>query len=141
VHCTKGTYVRTPVDDLGQLLGCGAHVGALRRGAVSPYEHSKMYTWMELEDLYEAGGLSALYQCLLPLETSVQAFPAIHLSSAAAFYLRTGQSVMAAHMPTKGLIRLFADDGKFLGIGEMLDDGRVTPRRLLNLTSTPRLSA
>ncbi len=134
VHCTKGTYIRTLVDDIGLALGCGAHVIELRRTAVAPYQETKMYSLAELEEILNKDGLLALYDCLLPLETSIQAFPAIYLSTAAAFYVRTGQPVMAPKILTNGLVRLFSDDGQFIGIGEMLDDGRVTPKRLLNFS-------
>jgi tRNA pseudouridine55 synthase len=132
VHCSKGTYVRTLVDDIGQVLGCGAHVSALRRSAVAPYQGEKMYTLTELEEILEGQGMDSLRHCMLPLESSVQGFPAVKLSTSATFYLRMGQPVMASHIQTKGLIRLFSDNGQFMGIGEMLDDGRVTPRRLLD---------
>jgi tRNA pseudouridine55 synthase len=131
VHCTKGTYVRTLVEDIGLALGTVAHVAALRRTAVAPYQDCKMWTLTELESIKEQQGSAGLRQCLLPLESSVQGLPAVQLSTAATFYLRQGQPVMASHVRTNGLIRLFSDNGDFLGIGEMLDDGRVTPKRLL----------
>jgi tRNA pseudouridine55 synthase len=134
VHCTKGTYIRTLVDDIGLALGCGAHVAALRRIAVAPYQDCKMITLAELEALKEQEGAVALRQHLLPIESSVQGFPAVHLSTAATFYLRMGQPVMASHVKTNGLIKIFSDSGEFMGIGEMLDDGRVTPKRLLAQT-------
>jgi tRNA pseudouridine55 synthase len=134
VHCSKGTYVRTLVEDIGNVLGCGAHVSRLRRSAVAPYQDSVMYTLPELEEIREKQGLEALRRYLLPLESSVQNYPAIKLTTAATFYLRMGQPVMATHIRSNGLIRLFSDNGEFMGIGEMLDDGRVTPRRLVGYT-------
>jgi tRNA pseudouridine55 synthase len=134
VHCSKGTYVRTLVEDIGNVLGCGAHVSRLRRSAVAPYQDSVMYTLPELEEIREKQGLEALRHCMLPLESSVQNYPAIKLTTAATFYLRMGQPVMATHIRSNGLIRLFSDNGEFMGIGEMLDDGRVTPRRLVGYT-------
>lgn len=131
VHCSKGTYIRTLVDDIGLALGCGAHVSELRRTAVTPYQDSPMYTLAMLENIHSQQGALALRQYLLPIETSVKEFPALRLSTAAAFYIRMGQPVMAPQMPSAGLIRLFSDGGEFIGIGEMLDDGRVTPKRLL----------
>jgi tRNA pseudouridine55 synthase len=132
VHCTKGTYIRTLVDDIGLTLGCGAHVAELRRLAVTPYLHAKMYTLEELEAIRTEQGLSALRRHLLPIETSAQNFPAVQLSSSAAFYLKMGHPVMAGQIKTSGFIRIFAHDGQFLGIGEMLEDGRLSPRRLIN---------
>jgi tRNA pseudouridine55 synthase len=131
VHCSKGTYVRTLIEDIGQALGCGAHVSRLRRTAVSPYQDTRMYTLAELEEIRETRGLGKLRECMLPLDSSVQHFPALHLTTAATFYLRMGQPVMAPQIRSQGLIRIFSDNGEFMGIGEMLEDGRVTPRRLL----------
>jgi tRNA pseudouridine55 synthase len=130
VHCSKGTYIRSLAEDIGLSLGCGAHVCLLRRSAVTPFQQEKMYTLEELEEIRQSQGLEALRRQMLPLESSVQNHPAIHLTTAATFYLRMGQPVVATHIRTKGLIRLFSDNGEFIGIGEMLEDGRVTPRRL-----------
>jgi tRNA pseudouridine55 synthase len=133
VHCSKGTYVRTLVEDIGELLGCGAHVSGLRRTAVSPYQQNKMYTLETLEEIHKQYGLDALLNCLLPIDTSVQHLPSVKLSSSATFYMRTGQPVMVPHVPTSGWVRIFSDDAQFMGIGEILDDGRVAPRRLIAL--------
>lgn len=135
VHCTKGTYIRTLVDDIGLALGCGAFVQALRRTAVSPYVDDKMYTLETLEAIREQEGVEALQKCLLPMESAIQSYPAVVLSSTAVFYLRTGQPVMAPSILTNGLIRIFSQDGRLLGIGEMLDDGRVAPKRLFAYSS------
>ncbi len=132
VHCSKGTYIRALADDIGQALQCGGHVAALRRMAVAPYQQTKMSTVDELIAIHAEHGLTVLRRSLLPIETSAQNFPAIKLSAAAAFYLRMGNPVMTGQLKTSGLIRIFADDGSFMGIGEMLEDGRVTPKRLIN---------
>lgn len=131
VHCSKGTYVRTLVEDIGERLGCGAHVIELHRIAVTPYQNVKMHTLAELEQLAEQSGNQRLQTLLLPVESSVQALPAVKLSSAAAFYMRMGQAVLIPHLPTQGLVRVFAEDGSFMGIGEIMEDGKVTPRRLI----------
>ncbi len=133
VHCSKGTYVRTLVEDMGEQLGCGAHVSALRRSAVSPYQQNKMYTFTELEEMHKQYGFDALAQCLLPIDTSVQHLPAVKLSASTTFYLRMGQPVMAPHLPATGWVRIFSDDAQFMGIGEILEDGRVAPRRLISM--------
>ncbi|MEO8402310.1 MAG: tRNA pseudouridine(55) synthase TruB [Gammaproteobacteria bacterium] len=132
VHCSKGTYVRTLAEDIGTELGCGAHVCSLRRSAVSPYQQNKMYTFQELEEILNEYGVDALQQCLLPMDTSVQHLPAIKLSSSATFYIRMGQPVIVPHLPTEGCVRIFSDDAQFIGIGEVMDDGRIAPRRLIS---------
>lgn len=131
VHCSKGTYVRTLVEDIGRVLGCGAHVIALRREFVSPYHQAKMYTLTELEELAETAGITGLKACLLPAETAVGVLPEIKLSEASAFYLRMGQPIRTPLPSNTPLVRLMSEDQRFLGIGEVLPDGRVKPRRLL----------
>lgn len=131
VHCSKGTYVRTLAEDIGEELGCGAHVIGLRRVSVTPYQQSNMYTFEALEELFNTLGSTGLESLLLPVESSVEALPAVKLSTSSAFYMRTGQSVMVPHMPTHGLVRLYSNESAFLGVGEILDDGRVAPRRLI----------
>lgn len=131
VHCSKGTYVRTLVEDICRELGCGAHVIGLRRVFVSPYQHVSMVTMAELEKMAEAQGFQQLTDCLLPVETSVEAYPAITLSTASAFYMRTGQPVRATFPAGSTLVRLLTEDGKFIGMGEVMPDGRVKPHRLV----------
>lgn len=131
VHCSKGTYIRTLAEDIGEVLGCGAYVSALHRSSVTPYDGVKMYSFEALEELHQQHGPVALKQLLLPIESSVQALAAVKLSTSSAFYLRMGQPVMVPHLPTEGLVRLYGQDDVFMGVGEVLDDGRVGPRRLV----------
>lgn len=135
MHCSKGTYVRTLVEAIGKDLGCGAHVIGLRRTHVSPYQDASMYTLSALEDMAAAGRDEELLACLLPIETAVQSFPALTLPMATAFYLRTGQSVRTT-LPfevntANMLVRLYDENGQFLGMGEIISDGRVKPYRLI----------
>ena len=131
VHCSKGTYIRTLVDDIGRDLGCGAHVIALRRTSVSPYTEHAMYSLSELESVMASNGYTGLSQYLLPLETAVQFYPAVKLSTSAAFYLRTGQPVRTSLVMNAPLVRLLSEDARFLGMGEVTLDGRVKPHRLI----------
>ncbi len=132
VRCSKGTYVRTLVEDIGEELGCGAHVADLRRLGVGPYDGSGMVTLETLEAVRAEGGEPALDQLLLPMESGLTQWPGVRLSGDAAFYLRQGQAVLVPHAPTEGWVRLYEGESRFLGMGEVLDDGRVAPRRLLN---------
>lgn len=131
VHCSKGTYVRTLMEDIGRELDCGAHVIALRRTNVTPYDDALMYTLPALEAIAESSGAAGLAACLLPAETAVQVFPAVKLSSASAFYLRMGQPIRTTLPLDTPLVRLVSEDARFLGIGEVLPDGRVKPMRLV----------
>ncbi len=130
LRCSKGTYVRTLATDLGEALGCGAHVSALRRTAVEPYDAARMVTLDALRERAERG-LAALDEWLLPPDSAVANWPAVSVSGDSAFYLRQGQPVLVPRAPSQGWLRLYQEGRQFLGIGEILDDGRVAPRRLL----------
>jgi tRNA pseudouridine55 synthase len=130
VLCSKGTYIRTLAEDIGEALGCGAHVQALRRTAVGPFEASQMISLADLEALAETG-LEALDGVLVPMEAALSDWPAVSLPENAAYYLQKGQPVLVPRAPTRGWVRLYAAQGDFLGVGEVLDDGRIGPRRLV----------
>ena len=130
VHCSKGTYIRTLVEDLGAVLGCGAHVAGLRRLGVGPFDDSCLYDLVALQGL-AAEGFAALDGILLPMESGLAQWPGVRLSGDAAFYLRQGQPVQVPQAPSQGWVRLYEGDREFMGMGEILDDGRVAPRRLM----------
>jgi len=133
-HCSRGTYIRTLVEDIGEVLGCGAHIIELRRTGVGPYHDASR--WHSLESLAELRetGLAALDAVVLPMESALEQMPAVMLTEDSAFYVRRGQPVIVPHAPTEGWVRLYAGNERFLGMGEVLDDGRVAPRRLMSLT-------
>ena len=131
IHCSKGTYVRTIAHDLGEALGCGAHVEALRRTQAGPYDEDDLAT---LEDIEAAREERRLDDLLRPVASTVGQWPEVALSGAPAFYLKQGQPVLVPHAPTAGWVRLVEgteNEGTFIGVGEILDDGRVAPRRLI----------
>ena len=134
VHCSKGTYVRTLAEDIGRALGCGAHVSQLRRTGVGPYaEHAVAFVTLDqvraLAD--EEGAAARLDALLLPLDSALGHWPAVRLSADAAFYLQQGQAVLVPQAPTEGLVRLYDVHKHFMGVGEILDDGKVQPKRLV----------
>ncbi|MBL4584929.1 MAG: tRNA pseudouridine(55) synthase TruB [Pseudomonadales bacterium] len=131
IACSKGTYIRTIADDLGELLGCGAHVIELRRNKAGPYELEDSMSFEELNAVISEGGHSALDNQLLPLSSCVVDFPELKLTESSAYYLRQGQAVQIANTPTEGWVQIHQQDGEFIGVGEILDDGRVAPRRLV----------
>lgn len=131
VHCTKGTYIRTLVEDIGDALGCGAHVVALRRLQSGPFTEEQALTLEQLEGYFEQGE-SALDQQLLPVSTAVDDWPKVILTDLMAHYFLQGQPVQVSGAPTEGKVRIFHENREFLGIGEIMDDGRVAPRRLLS---------
>jgi tRNA pseudouridine55 synthase len=132
VHCSKGTYVRTLAEDIGDRLGCGGHVSALRRSGVGPYieGHTRFVSMAEVEAAAEQD-LDAMDAKLLPLDSVLDHCPALRLSADAAFYLRQGQPVLVPQAPANGMVRLYDQSERFVGIGVILDDGRVQPKRLL----------
>lgn len=130
LRCSKGTYVRVLAADLGEALGCGAHITGLRRMAVEPYDARRMVT-LEILRARAEQGLTALDEVLLPADSALPDWPAVWVRGDAAFYLRQGQPVLVPRAPTQGWVRLYEGEERFLGIGEILDDGRVAPRRLL----------
>lgn len=131
VHCSKGTYVRTLVEDIGHQLGCGGHVQALRRLTITPYGKVHMYTMEMLTSILESSGQEGLTACLLPVESAVHLFPIVTLTTAAVFYLRMGQSIRTNMQLDTPLVQLFSEDARFLGVGEVTPDGRVKPHRLI----------
>ncbi len=132
VLCSKGTYIRTLAEDIGKKLGCGAHVGELRRTGSGPYTSAEMLDMQALEQLRQEG-LEELDAKLLAVDTALLNLPAVILLESVAFYLCQGQAVTVPNAPTEGLLRLYDSEQRFLGLGEVLDDGRITPRRLISL--------
>lgn len=130
VHCSKGTYVRTLAEDIGEALGCGAHVTALRRDGVGPYTGMSMFTLDQLRDKAEQG-LEALDGLLLPVDTALGEWPAINITRDSAYYLRMGQPVLVPKAPTEGWVRLYEADDVFIGVGQVQDDGKIAPKRLM----------
>lgn len=128
VGCSKGTYVRTLVEDIAKKLDCCAHITALRRLSVGPYD-GEMVTMDKLMQLAEQG-YDALDASLQPVDSGVANWPDVHLGADAAFYVQQGQPVMVPHAPTQGWVRIY-DQSQFLGLGEIQDDGMVAPRRMI----------
>lgn len=136
VCCSKGTYVRALVEDIAQALGSCAHVRALRRTTVGPFS-TPMYTLEQLAECLTQARAgqdpAALDHCLLPASSGVQGWPQLILDPDSAFYLCRGQAVRLAQAPVSGSVALFDQEQRLLGIGRVLEDGRVAPQRLLNL--------
>ncbi|GKW42075.1 tRNA pseudouridine(55) synthase TruB [Pectobacterium parvum] len=138
IHCSKGTYIRTIIDDLGEKLGCGAHVIYLRRLQVATYPTERMVTLEQLAALAEQAQTQedplslSLDPLLMPMESPVIDFPEVNLTPVVAGYLKLGQAVQAANTPLDGMVRITeGDEHKFIGMGEIDSDGRVAPRRLV----------
>jgi len=128
LHCSHGFYVRGLAHDLGELLGCGAHVRRLRRLNVAGLEVANS---VSMEELDELDNPAARRHKLLAGDEALSHIPPVDLSVDAAFYLCRGQAVRAADLPSEGWVRLYSRDAGFLGMGAITDDGKVAPRRLM----------
>ena len=133
-RCSKGTYIRTLAEDLGELLGCGAYVTELRRTSVGPFK-GEMVTMEQLEKLAEQGAELGVYELdglLSGIDTGIEDWPKVELDADSAYYIKLGQPVQISRAPTEGRVRIYVDNN-FIGIGEIQDDGRVAPKRMMNL--------
>ena len=132
VHCSKGTYIRTLVDDLGELLGCGAHVTMLRRTAVADYPTEKMLDWHTLQSLAEQQDLSLLDALLLPMDTAVAKLPALTLNESQTQGIGFGQRIKFDN-PNRlqGQVRLFSHENCFLGVAVIDENNVIRPQRLV----------
>lgn len=135
IHCSKGTYIRTIIDDLGEKLGCGAHVIFLRRLAVGRYPTERMVTLEQLNALVaraeaeESDSAALLDPLLMPMDSPAADFPVVNLLSEVAFWFKNGQPVRVNGAPAEGLVRVTeGEEHKFIGMAEIADDGRVAPR-------------
>lgn len=132
VHCSKGTYIRTLVDDLGEALGCGAHVTMLRRTAVADYPIEKMLDWHALQSLAEQEDLSLLDALLLPMDTAVAKLPALTLNESQTQGIGFGQRIKFDN-PNRlqGQVRLFSHENRFLGVAVIDENNVIRPQRLV----------
>ena len=132
VHCSKGTYIRTLVDDLGETLGCGAHVTMLRRTAVADYPTEKMLDWHALQSLAEQQDLSLLDALLLPMDTAVAKLPALTLNESQTQGIGFGQRIKFDN-PNRlqGQVRLFSHENRFLGVAVIDENNVIRPQRLV----------
>lgn len=134
VHCSKGTYIRTLVDDLGEVLGCGAHVTVLRRLAVADYPIAAMMNYADLQNMAENQPLEALDKLLLPMDTAVSNLPKINLNEQQTKAVGFGQRVKFENVEQiYGLVRLFSNTAQFLGVAEVTADDVIRPNRMVNL--------
>ncbi len=130
IFCSKGTYIRTITDDIGEALGCGAHVVELRRLQAGCFDLQESVTLKQLESEKADFGLEAIDKLLIDADRAVEDLPEVILPAISASCIKQGQPVLARHLPENGLVRLYEDD-QFIGIGAIDEDGRVAPRRLI----------
>jgi tRNA pseudouridine55 synthase len=128
VRCSKGTYIRVLAEDIGAVLGCGAHLGALRRTGVGRLTVASALDFVSLENMPP----EARDQVLLPVDSLIDGLPKLMLDEPQQWRFCQGQ-VQAAPQPGQGTIRVYSDDGRFLGVAEVDSDRQLRPKRLISL--------
>lgn len=131
IACSKGTYVRSLAEDLGRALGCGCHVSVLQRTGAGPFAEKDMVSLATLEALRDKQAFAEMDALLRPLDAALGELPLVEVSEAGGFYIRQGQPLSVPDSPCQGMVRMGLENGEFLGIGEILDDGCLAPRRLI----------
>lgn len=142
IQCSKGTYIRTLAQDIGETLGFGAHLSMLRRTDVSPFDCSKLYTIEEIEKLATN---NALAETLLPIDSVLLEFPSLQLNQNEVTLIRNGIKIAREDTPETDMIRLYSEQDEFLGIGKhsLSDSGEtlLLPRRLMNTQAPLKINS
>jgi tRNA pseudouridine55 synthase len=127
VSCSKGTYIRVLAEDIGAMLGCGAHLTALRRTRVGDLTLDGAMTLAQIDAVEESARIS----CLQPVDALLQSLPRFTVSGEAEQRFRHGNPV---EMPAglSGKIRVYAGE-TLIGVGEPGQGGRLWPKRLVQL--------
>jgi len=133
VACSKGTYVRTLVEDIARKAGTLAHTVRLHRETVGRFSAEDMQDLSTVEIQAEQDR-DALRAGLLPPDVALSGFQAVDLDEDAGQKFSGGQAVQVAAGQDNGLVRVYRAGHRFLGVGELSDDGRLAPRRVFNLS-------
>lgn len=128
---SKGTYIRTVASDLGDKLGVGGYVAALRRVQSGPFLESEAVSIERLRALKQGDRFEEMDALLRPLDSALSHIPTVILDESTGFYLRRGQAVQVPDAPNSGTVKLLMESGDFVGIGEISEDGLVAPKRLI----------
>lgn len=132
VECGSGTYIRSLAVDLGERLGCGAHLTSLRRLWVEPFREPAMVT-LEALQLAVSTGDQAMDALLLPVAAGLADLPAVRLDAMQSLAVSQGQQIVMTPVPCIGRCATFTHDGRLLALGEMAEDGRLRILRGFNL--------
>lgn len=131
VHCSKGTYIRTLVEDIAKSAGTVAHTTRLHRETVGSFRAEDMLDMSGAERAAEAG-LMELRERLLPADAALTGWPECRVAEADGERFCGGQAV-ACDTGGDGLVKVYGADQSFLGIGELAGEGMVAPRRIFKL--------
>jgi tRNA pseudouridine55 synthase len=133
ISCSKGTYIRTLIDDLGEAMGCGAYVSLLRRTRVSSFTKEQMITFTTLDELMQNQGLSKLDEQVLSITAALKHLPALPLAEGVLFQLRSGRKDYQEHALKPGLIRLMNHANQCVAVGEVLSNGCLRAKKWLSV--------
>lgn len=131
VGCSKGTYVRTLVEDIARKAGTVAYTASLHRETVGDFLTGDMIDLSRVRSLAESGP-EGLREALLPVDTALMGWPEVAVADAAEAGFGNGQNVRVEAAET-GLVRVYGAGGRFLGVGEIVADGRLAPRRVFHM--------
>ncbi|MGH8475124.1 MAG: tRNA pseudouridine(55) synthase TruB [Methylococcales bacterium] len=127
VSCSKGTYIRTLAEDIGDEIGCGGHVETLRRTAVGGFRIEVAWSFDRLQALTSE---QRNEQCLLPVDAAVSNWPRLELSRESVRNASQGRVIEASDPLPEGWVRMYTLDSQFFGIGQVLPNRRVAPRKV-----------
>jgi len=128
IKCSKGTYIRTLAEDIGEALGCGAHLSMLRRTEVAPFDCKHIHTLEDIERLSKENKLSDV---LLPIDSALPNLPKLILTDAEATRIKNGLKVSKTKLPDASLLRLYMTNGDFIGIGRRAAENQLAAKRLM----------
>jgi tRNA pseudouridine55 synthase len=131
VRCSKGTYVRTLVEDIARKAGTVAHTARLHRESVAGFKSDDMLELSGVEAAAESG-LASLRASLLPADTALESLPAVQLDGASGQRFSSGQVISGTQEAASGLVRVYGEERAFLGVGELDKTGQLAPRRVFH---------
>ena len=129
IEVSKGTYIRNIIDDLGQMLGCGAHVTLLRRTFVADYPVDAMVSLEQLQQDKEDG--LNLDEYLLPMDSPIMHFEEAIIDDESEHHFCHGQAIMYPNLEEGELIRVYNEADEFLGLAEVDKELMLAPKRLV----------
>ncbi|WAI11573.1 MAG: tRNA pseudouridine(55) synthase TruB [Buchnera aphidicola (Macrosiphum albifrons)] len=139
IFCSKGTYIRTLIDDLGEKLGCGAHVVFLRRLQVASYPYTQLVTISDLykllnkKNINDFNSFENIDNLLMPVDSPVSFLPKVYLSCKQSYNFRLGQMVHCCSTTKNSLVRVIEEENKkFLGLGKINMEKLLIPYRLVS---------
>lgn len=132
VECSKGTYIRTFIDDIGQALGCGAHVHELERTGIDGLNHIKPVSLATLEQLYEQGDFEAMEQLLLPIDFPTLQLEAVELSDFNTWKICQGMTIIMPGAKLDEYYRIYSKRYGFLGVAKAQQADRLRADRVIS---------